>query len=362
MVRVRALFPITALSVCLLAQQPPATPTPPTKPCPVEEGDTGAPKLRRGKPAERRPVDCEPASTPIPLPPEPRDPDAPIRTGPAPDPKSGDARNSDPDDDRATPIPTLIDKARLKAQDYTASLPNFICEQLIRRMEAKTYKSPFKLRDTVTVDVFFDGKEDYRNAKRNGKPLKDYDDIRNTGSWSSGEYGSILNDLLSPVTNAEFVFKKKETIEGIETEQYDYVVLKANSHWTISFDNQSIKPSYKGRVWINPADHHLLRLEMQARALPNTFPVDHAEMTLDYGPVKIAGQSYTLPIKTANLSCFRYKEVCTQNETEFRNYRKFTTESTISTTETNITFDGDEKKPETPPPAAKTSKPAKKKK
>jgi hypothetical protein len=107
------------------------------------------------------------------------------------------------------------------------------------------------------------------------------------------------------------------------------------------------RPSYRGRIWLDPKTLLVRRIEMQAMQLPPTFPVDHAEMTLDYGPVRIGGKEYLLPTKTENLACFRGESTCTRNETEFRNYRKFSTESNISTTESSVTFDAEK------PPATK---------
>jgi hypothetical protein len=73
--------------------------------------------------------------------------------------------------------------------------------------------------------------------------------------------------------------------------------------------------------------------------------VSHAEVTVDYGPVRIGDKVYILPTRAQNLACFTESSECTMNETEFRNYRKFSAESSISTTESTVTFDGDNKPP-----------------
>lgn len=303
---------------------------PPSKPCVADADDPGRPVLRRGKPATRKPVcDGPPAvNEPNPLPPE---------------------AAAEAEAERAAVNLSLIDRARLKAAEFTDKLPNFICDQVIRRHTSGALKDRWKLRDTVTVEVMFvDGKEDYRNAKRNGKPVE-WMATQQTGAWSEGEYGRTLAHVMSPGI-AEFTPGKNDTIDGVETEIHNYVVPLKRSGWTLSFGGQTMRPKFRGRVWIDPADLVVRRLEMDAIELPVSFPIDHAEMTVDFGRVKIGDAWYVLPVRSANLACFRGESQCSKNEIEFRNYRKFSAESTISTVESNVTFGPPEG---TPPPAKK---------
>lgn len=318
------------------------------QPCIVDTEEGGPPRLKRGKPGERKSKPgCETLPVPIGVrtPAEESDTASPprpvetptgtvITTGP-----NGEVLATAKEEEAMSPI----DRARVKSYEYTDKLPNFICEQLIRRYSSGGRRD-WKLHDFVTVDVsYVDGREDYKNAKRNGKKMG-WEETQKSGSWSEGEYGSVLNDLLHPATDASFTYRKKDTIAATETDVYDYVVQKGNAHWTLRFGGQQDRPMYKGRIWLDPKTHLVRRIEMQAVQLPSTFPVDHAEMTLDYGPVRISGKEYLLPTKTENLACFRGQSACTRNETEFRNYRRFSAESNISTTESTVTF-GEDKAP-----------------
>lgn len=306
----------------LLAAAAFAQSDPPKRPCPAGEEETGPPRLKRGKPAPRQVADCEPPPTPI-----------------------GAARKSQtqaPEED-AVPVKTLpgqLSRVRAHVFEYTESLPNFICEQLIRRLQAGGLRSSFRVKDTVSVEVMYvDGKEDYRNAKRNGKPLKDYEDIQQSGTWSEGEYGTVLRDIMHPSSDAKFTYRKKDVIAGVDTEVWDLVVEQANSHWTLNFGGQVLKPKYRGAIWVDSKEYMVMRIEMDALNLPSTYPIDHAEMIVEYGPKKIGDKFYTLPSYTANLACIRGESTCVKNETEFRNYRKFSAESNVSTTDSTVTFD-----------------------
>ncbi len=91
----------------------------------------------------------------------------------------------------------------------------------------------------------------------------------------------------------------------------------------------------------------MLRIETEAFNLPADFDLDTVEMTVDYGFVRIGGEEYLLPVASENLACWRGSNNCSRNKIEFRNYRKFGAESTIVTTDSEITFDGEEDSPAT---------------
>jgi hypothetical protein len=338
-------------AMCLASALWSQTPEPvKTQPCIVDTEDGGPPRLKRGKPGERNAKPgCE--TLPVPIGARPSDERSETVTPPRPSAsEAGTVITTGPNGEvlasgKEEPQ-TPIERARDKSAEYTSNLPNFICEQLIRRYSSGGRRD-WKLHDFVTVDVsYVDGREDYKNAKRNGKKMG-WEETQKSGSWSEGEYGSVLNDLLHPTTDATFTYRKKDTVAGVETDVYDYIVQKDRSHWTLRFGGQTERPKYRGRIWLDPKSMLVRRIEMEALQLPSTFPVNHAEMTLDYGPVRISGKEFLLPTKTENLACFTGQSTCTRNETEFRNYRRFSTESNISTTESTVSFEEEKKPPVT---------------
>ncbi len=305
---------LLALAVSAWAQQ---------RPCPADDDDPGRPVLRRGKTVKRQ-QNCDGLATVIVR------PDSEASPGAA--------------EERADVPLSLIDQVRLKAASYTGELPNFVCDQIIRRHNSGGARDKWKLQDTIAVEVMFvDGKEEYRNTKRNGKPVE-WLATRESGSWSEGEYGRTLAHVMSPGV-AEFTPLKKETIAGVEVEVFTYTVPKSRSGWTLEYDNQKLRPKFSGKIWIDPSEKMVRRLEMEAQEIPNTYPLDHAEMTMDFGPVKIGSNSYVLPTNSANLACVRYQKSCSKNDIEFKNYRKFSAESTISTTESTVSFENEAPKP-----------------
>jgi hypothetical protein len=110
----------------------------------------------------------------------------------------------------------------------------------------------------------------------------------------------------------------------------------------VRFEGQEILPAYKGSVWIDPEAKRVMRIEMTAQNIPSDFPLDVLEMAVEYGPVEIGGQDYLLIQSSENLGCTRFTRNCTKNRLQFHNYRKFTAESTISTTDSTVTYGGQE--------------------
>jgi hypothetical protein len=107
-------------------------------------------------------------------------------------------------------------------------------------------------------------------------------------------------------------------------------VEQPNSHWHVETGNQSYLPGYSGTVWIDKETSRVLRIEMQAEAMPRTFPLDQVESAVDYDFVMIGDAKFLLPTHSEALSCSRGTRECSRNVIDFRNYRKFTAESSIT--------------------------------
>ena len=183
--------------------------------------------------------------------------------------------------------------------------------------------------DNVTADVIEEnGVEKYKNILVNGKPPRE--DVSKTGSWSSGEFSSLQLDVLSPQTSADFHGKRATTIVNRPAFRYDFSVEQANSHWHVESESRNEMPAYTGSIWIDKETHRVLRIELSAKNLPRSFPLDTVESAIDYDFVPIAEGKYLLPVHSEALSCVRGTSQCSRNVIEFRNYRKFTADTSIT--------------------------------
>ncbi len=229
----------------------------------------------------------------------------------------------------------VIDQAREEALSFSESLPNYVVKQFTSRYQsgaARGGRTSWQPLDIVTTDLIYeDGKERYTNIMVNGKPTK-Y--VEQTGSWSEGEFGSMQQAILSPASFADFHNQRTTTIVNRTAYRYDYTIEQPRSTWSLHADGQTYSPSYTGAIWIDKETSRVLRIEIAARNLPRTFPLDTAESSIDYDFVLIGDKKVLMPAHSESLSCTRGTSDCSRNTTDFRNYKKYGAE-------TNITFEGE---------------------
>jgi hypothetical protein len=230
----------------------------------------------------------------------------------------------------------LIYKAREAAFSFTETLPNYVVKQFTTRYATSAAhggRTSWQKLDEVTADVIEEnGTEKYKNILVNGRPPRE--DVEKSGSWSSGEFSSLLQDVLSFSTNADFRGKRATTIVNRPAFRYDFSVEQPNSHWHVESQSQSYLPGYTGAIWIDKENYRVLRVELSAQNMPRSFPLDTVESAVDYDYVVIGDGTYLLPVHSEALSCARGTSDCSRNVIDFRNYKKFTADS-------SITFDPD---------------------
>ena len=227
-----------------------------------------------------------------------------------------------------TPSEALIERARATAFQFSQKLPNFICQEFMSRYTQRGREEK-SLLDLVSAEIVYeDRQESYRNVKMNNRPTdKPLQEIN--GSWSTGEFGSMLLELFHPATQTQFRSGGASTISGFSAQVYDFQVQKENSHWMLHAGSQDLAAAYAGSVWIDPSTARVLRIEMQARNLPSDFPMDQVETAVDYSYLRIGEKSVLLPVHAETLGCERGTSYCSHNTIDFRNYHEFKSEVKI---------------------------------
>jgi hypothetical protein len=226
------------------------------------------------------------------------------------------------------PKMALIERAADEAYMFSEKLPNYVCQQFTTRYYGSA--RDLKAQDVVTAALVYEnGKEDYRNISINGKAQnKKMMDLE--GSTSTGEFGTILANLFHPGTAAKFKFVKESASARVTTGVYDFEVAQSNSNWEIGSEGKkSVRPAYKGTVWIDTSNARVMRIEMQTVSMPEDFPIDTVETAVDYDYVNLGTERYLLPVKSENLSFQRGSSLISKNVVEWRNYHKYLGESKI---------------------------------
>jgi len=286
----------------------------------IDPDDAGPPVLKRGGSTTDKTIQPPP-------PPAPEQP-TPVQS----------AANDQPAAPEAAPAVTanmrpeevVIEKAREAAANFLQSLPNYYCQEIMTRYQSAAHPANWQPLDIVSMALVYDhGQESYRNIEINGKATKkNVEDL--PGSWSTGEFGSVLADLFSPNTDADFEYRSQSRNAGRAAMVYDFEVEREHSHWRIMVASQLLQPSYKGSVWIDKETNRVLRIEMQATHVPDAFPVDHVEMATDYQFVRFGDREYLVPVHADSLACQRNSDDCSRNAIDFRNYHRYAGESTIT--------------------------------
>ena len=252
----------------------------------------------------------------------------------------------------------VLGAAREYALNYTRSLPDFLCVQVTRRYLDPSGLEFWQRQDVITERLSFsEGREKYDVVLVNGSPVMNISHEQLGGTTSSGEFGTLLKEVFDPETGTEFSWERWATLRGQRTHVYAFRVLQSRSKYSIRVGNQApIIAGYRGLVYVERSSRQVTRLVLQTEGLPPTFPIQEVRSDLNYDYAEIAGRKFLLPLKAEVRA--REGKLLTRNEVEFRSYRKFGTETSITFEPEPLPDEVTKEQPE----AAKPKPPAVKKK
>jgi len=228
-----------------------------------------------------------------------------------------------------------LEAARRKALSYTATLPDFICTETVRRYDDNLSWGRSTLLDTLTVQLtYFEHREKYKLAAVNGRASKlSYEDV--SGAWSKGEFGSMLLDVFSPASRAVFAWSDWITLRKRPAYVLSFRIEAKNSRYRLyvaqaTRANDSVAVGEHGLVYIDRETRDVMRLESEADSIPGGFALAAATRTLDYGLAEVGGRTFLLPLRAEVAMTLQARPLMDRNELDFGGYRKFAGESTIS--------------------------------
>ncbi len=291
----------------------------------------GRPELRHGKPTNPDLTDdSSPATSPASSSTAPKKSSSaaakPPSDGPVDFTINGDAPAAK---QHTNAYDQLIDRTHDWAMSFTNGLPNFLCQQSTTRYVEQSRSEGFQPVDVVTAKVLYeDGHEKYSEitvgGRRTNKSMMEIG-----GTTSTGEFASVLSGLFEEGARTEFKFYQSTTVAREPAAIYDFKVALRNSNWTIQVGGQTLRPAYSGSVWVDKATAQVRRIEMQADNVPKDFPDDTIASAVDYEEIPLGTTKFLLPVHAENLSCQRGSTICSKNAIDFRDYHKYSGESTI---------------------------------
>jgi hypothetical protein len=252
---------------------------------------------------------------------------ASLAVAPPPPPKPVIVPPAPPDSIEQKKVLAEITDAAL---NYSRNLPNFICLQVTRRYYDQAGKGNFALMDTIAEALtYYEQKEDYKVVSKNGIPVTGMKHDQMGGATSSGEFGSMLNEIFEPSSQTDFEWDRWATLRGKRMHVFSYRVPLETSRYIIYADSvkRQITVGYHGLIYADRDTKHVMRITMSADNIPSDFPVQDVDLDLNYDYTTISGEEFLLPMKSELHS--KEGRYLTKNETEFRRYNKYGTESTI---------------------------------
>jgi VWFA-related protein len=226
----------------------------------------------------------------------------------------------------------ILAGARERALGYAASLPSFTCHENTHREVskiAKTGPANWTSRDAFTELVrFVDGSEERRVVERNGQKV-DLDRSSLAGLMMNGEFGHLLTAVFDQRAQAEFVWKESAFVGVERYEVFSYKVDRAHSFYKLrdKDGNYAIHAAYVGEVYLDTQTFDVRRIVLRAVEIPKECPIRASSLALDYDRVSIGQSDHLVPVN--GVIEIRERRVFERNLVQFRDYRRFGSETTI---------------------------------
>ena len=227
---------------------------------------------------------------------------------------------------------SLID---VNAMNYSASLPDFICTEVIRRFTAPLRpprSTSWKPKDTLTIKLtYFGNSEKYELTLVNGRTTsRRYENFG--GVIFRGDFGTQLLVTFKPETKTKFEWDHWTRLRKRLTQVYSYRSPQEHSHFTLTSGREpygkTIVAGRYGFIYADNETHMVMRITGYSDSVPPGFPISGTTSILDYDLADVGGRQFLVPLRSEQQmkeAPFQYKNVA-----GFGDYRKFVGESTIS--------------------------------
>jgi hypothetical protein len=216
------------------------------------------------------------------------------------------------------------------AHNYTNSLPNYMCMQTTRRKIHAMLAGYVGYGDVIREELaFVDHKENYKVVMINDRAVSNIEHNQLGGAISNGEFGTMLAHIFDPDTGADFHWDHWGTLRGKSMYVFAFHVPKSAGYSMYHGESKrSYTSEYQGLVYADHDSKAVMRIKLECINIPKDYPIKSVAITLDYEPTKIGDETYVLP--------FHFEldsgddKATIQNEADYKLYRKFGAEATIT--------------------------------
>ena len=203
--------------------------------------------------------------------------------------------------------------------------------------------------------AFVDHKESYKVVMINERAVSNLQHNQLGGAISNGEFGTMLAHIFDPDTGATFGWDHWATLRGKRMYVFSFQVPKSAGYSMLYREgNREYTSAYQGLVYADHDSKTVMRIKMECVEIPKDYPIKAVGITLDYEPTKIGEQTYVLPFHF-QLDSNDDKAII-QNEADYKLYRKFGAEATITFDTDPVSEDQLKEQPDQSPDKSKTQK------
>jgi hypothetical protein len=244
---------------------------------------------------------------------------------------------------------TFFRRMDVNAVRYSKSLPDFICNEVVHRYQLTPPRRPvpgrnpsaaellgtnvWQPKDVLTIKLtYFENREKYDLILVNGKKAKSTYEATG-GAVSEGDFGSTLVEIFAPDSATKFQWSHWTRLRKRLTRVYSYRTLREKSHYRIGVgqnpdERRLITAGRHGLIYADDETAMVMRIVGEAEDIPRGFPVSAQSSMIDYDFAMVGDRRFLLPLRVDNR--MKTPQVHFKNVAEFKDYRKFTGESSIS--------------------------------
>lgn len=244
------------------------------------------------------------------------------------------ARQADEETTRSAPEMAeqqkLLSSMRHYAERYVSNLPNFLCIQVTEQFHAGKSTAHWHRGDTLTAKLVFNqGREERSLELVNDRPVKSGGRQWRTPLTTEGEFGMLLDSILGPASAATFSWRGWDTVRGRRVAVFDYSIDQEHSTLSLSLSDlaHAVVP-YRGTLYADPANGAIWRITNIVTDIPPSVETKSISTAIEYEETSIGSATYLLPAKASIMLFTGSSNI--RNEIEFKNYRKFEADSTIT--------------------------------
>jgi len=230
----------------------------------------------------------------------------------------------------------LIPAIRAKVNEAFERLPNFRARLVTSMFHSSTKQVKWVPNGVITAEISYEGKETYSEIQVDGKrpanapAIGDADYMRSfNNAWSSGDFESIAHCVFNGLEDSDFHKAETEHSDQGDLVVYEFAGNRASTCIAVRSETQVAYPSYRGSLKVNAQTGDVVHAELEAIDVPRGFPLDRAERSVDYGLVQIGTERYLLPATGYWFGCYRNTYSCFLNRMDFRDYRRFSSDSVV---------------------------------